>query len=98
MPKPGRARTEQVLSDDDVNYYVARLSKIAAECRRSGQSLSGKVMLCLSEMLGSSVAQAVIYYVDGEGLADPRSLVEGLVRLFHQGASVILAELVKQAP
>lgn len=81
---------------DDVDLYAEQLSKMARECERSGVSFSGKVMRDLAEILGPAGAQAVIYFLDGDNISNPKRLVDGLLRLFHQGASVILTNLVRE--
>ena len=96
MPSQQQVSVDLQLYADSVDLYAEQLSKIARECERSGVSFSGKVMRDLSDILGPSPAQAVVFYVHGENLSNPKRLVEGIVRLFHQGAPVILAKLVEQ--
>ena len=74
--------------------YAEELSRMAEQCRRSGTSFTGKVMMMLSGILGPSVASAIVYHVGGESLSDPRLLVESLESLFHEATEVILRALV----
>lgn len=85
------------LTKDELRY-AAELSKVSEACKKNGTSFESLVRSVLSELLGSSSAQACVFHIGPERLTDPVRLVEGLTGIFGSGADVLLRRIAAGSP
>lgn len=78
----------------NAQHYEDGLMAISKGCGGQAGCFSQRVIEDLSRILGQPGAQAVIHYMPAEWRSDPKAVVDGLTVIFHNGAEIILQQMV----